>query len=371
MHSKASLSPYILNYKASRALHINPKKPISITCSVTNRCNSRCLTCNIWKIYSEKPELQKNELKVEEFNKIFQSLGKSPYWFTMSGGEPFLREDLDYICESAYDNCRPAIINIPTNGILTNTITNTTRKILEACPKTSVVINMSLDGVDAKHDEIRRVPGNFNKSLETFQKLRNLRSEFPNLELGIHSVVSKFSINHLLETYAFAKSLNPDSFITEVAEERSELFTKNTGIAPEPKEYERSINHLLEMMKKEAPTSAKKVSSTTRAFRLIYYRIATQVLREKRQIIPCYAGYASCQITPMGDIWPCCVLGYDATMGNLRTVEYDFNKVWCSEKAQQIRKSIFKGECYCPLANAHYTSMICDFSTLFKVILNL
>lgn len=122
---------------------------------------------------------------------------------------------------------------------------------------------------------------------------------------------------------------------------------------------------------KEDQAKSKKISRTTKAFRLAYYNIAANTLKEKKQVIPCYAGYASCQITPLGDVWPCCIRGYDANMGNLRDVEYDFKKIWHSQKAQEIRKTIKDKECYCPLANSHYTSILCNFSTLLKVIPNL
>jgi MoaA/NifB/PqqE/SkfB family radical SAM enzyme len=370
MRSKLLLAPYIFDYKASRILHIKPWMPINITCSVTNRCNSRCLTCNVWKIYIEKPELQKDEFKTGEFDQTFQSIGRAPFWITMSGGEPFLRKDLAQICEAAYHHCQPAIINIPTNGILTDIIPETTKEISEKCPKTSIVINVSLDGIGFMHDEIRRIPGNFDKLLETYQILKKLQDEFQNLEIGIHSVVSKFNVDKLLETYEYAKQLEPDSYITEVAEERSELFTINSGITPDLKKYEDFIQELTNKMKHDSLAS-KKVSKTTKAFRLVYYKIATQVLKEKKQVIPCYAGYASCQISPLGEVWPCCILGYEASIGNLRNVEYNFKKIWQSEKAYEIRKHIRDRTCYCPLANAHYTSILCNLSSMLKVVLNM
>jgi len=33
-------------------------------------------------------------------------------------------------------------------------------------------------------------------------------------------------------------------------------------------------------------------------FRLEYYKMVKQVLKEHRQIIPCYSGFASAQISP-------------------------------------------------------------------------
>jgi hypothetical protein len=54
-------------------------------------------------------------------------------------------------------------------------------------------------------------------------------------------------------------------------------------------------------------------------------------------------------------------------VGNLREHDYDFARVWRTAKAQQLRRSIKAGECYCPLANAAYTNMLTHGPTLLKV----
>jgi len=66
-------------------------------------------------------------------------------------------------------------------------------------------------------------------------------------------------------------------------------------------------------------------------------------------------------------VWPCCVLGYDKSMGNLRESEYSFRKIWFSERADKVREYIRNQNCSCPLANAHYTNILCNFSELPKV----
>ena len=75
-------------------------KPVNVTVSTTYRCNSRCLTCNVY----ERPV---DELSAEEWDRAFRSLGRSAQWFTFSGGEPFVRKDLVEIVESACreNNC--------------------------------------------------------------------------------------------------------------------------------------------------------------------------------------------------------------------------------------------------------------------------
>jgi hypothetical protein len=54
-------------------------------------------------------------------------------------------------------------------------------------------------------------------------------------------------------------------------------------------------------------------------------------------------------------------------MGNLRDHDYDFGSVWRTGKADQLRRSIKAGECYCPLANAAYTNMLTHGPTVTRV----
>jgi len=342
--------------------------PINLTVSVTNMCNSRCKTCFIWRLYRDKPELKEKEFETWEFERTFESIGKSVFWATISGGEPYLRPDLPEICVALSEYCKPRIINIPTNSLLPKVIEDKTKEILEGCDCPNLIINLSLDGIGAKHDEIRGVPRNFRLLLETYQRLKCLKEEFPRLQIGVHSVVSRYSIDGLLDVYEFVKQLSADSYITEVAEQRTELFTVGKDIAPDPDQYTKFVSELSKRIRNDFTHYNKSMSRVTQAFRLTYYQIAAKEHEENRQIIPCYAAFASCQITPYGDVWPCCILGYDRPMGNLRETNYDFRKIWFSEKADDVRRYVKSEDCACPLANAHYTNILLNFKELLKVL---
>jgi MoaA/NifB/PqqE/SkfB family radical SAM enzyme len=349
-----SLIPKIPKYKSFRRFGYPESLPLNLTLNVTYRCPSRCQTCNIWKKNAD-------ELTLSEWEKILKSIGKSPYWLILSGGEPFARQDLDQLCKIAYDNCRPKVINIPTNGYLFPVIPQKVKKILSACPSSQIVINLSLDGIGEKHDTIRNLRGSFENLLKTYEALRKI--EDPRLTLGIHSVISKLNHKNIPEIYEFVmKDLKPDSYITEIAEKRVELDNFNLDVFPDSAEYEEAINFLIAKMKKQ---KSKGFSNVTRALRINYYNLAKDILRRKRQVLPCYAGFASAQITADGEVWPCCVRG--DSMGNLRENNYDFRKIWSGEKAQKIRKSIKNKECFCPLASASYTNMLMDAKTLSKI----
>jgi len=107
------------------------------------------------------------------------------------------------------------------------------------------------------------------------------------------------------------------------------------------------------------------------SFRLNYYDFVVEILEKHRQVVPCYAGVASGQISAYGDVWPCCILARNSSMGNLREVGYDLRKIWFSEKAQAVRRRIKQGECYCPMANVYYTNMLLSPTVMLKVLTKL
>jgi MoaA/NifB/PqqE/SkfB family radical SAM enzyme len=301
---------------------------------------------------------------LEEWEKIFRSLGKNLFWATISGGEPFLRNDIVEIVGALYDHCKPSIINIPTNGLLKERIPDVVKKITQHCKSAQIIINLSIDDIGDKHDAIRGIPGSYARVLDTFAALKSLN--ISNLSVGIHTVISKFNVGRIPEIYRHLRTLCPDSYITEIAEEREELDTIGAGISPEYSDYARAVDFLANELKSD---HFNRVGKITRAFRMKYYEITKKILREHRQVIPCYAGFASAQIAPDGEVWMCCVKA--KSIGNLRDVGYDFSKVWFSTKAEELRTSIKKKECFCPLANAAYTNMLHDMKTMTRISLNL
>src|SRR5215475_3321910 len=172
----AKVLPEIPALKASYATGHMFRLPVNITVSVSYRCNSRCKTCNVWL-------LPNDDLTLAEWDPVFESLGRAPYWFTFSGGEPTLRKDLPDLVASAYRHCRPAIINIPTNGIQSKIIPGRVERILQASPKSEVIINLSLDAAGNRHDELRGVRNNWAHAMQTYASLKALKNRYSHLTL--------------------------------------------------------------------------------------------------------------------------------------------------------------------------------------------
>ena len=329
--------------------------PFSVVISVSYRCNSKCQTCDVWR----KPN---DDMSLEEWDHTFARIGRGPLYFTFTGGEPFLRSDTADMALSAYKHCRPAVITIPTNGILTRRIIEQVDRLCAGAPKTKIGINLSLDEIGERHDEIRMVPGNWKKAMKTWAELKTLQKQHSNLVLTTHTVISNFNIDRFFEIYAGLEFLKPDSYITEIAEERVELDTVGWEITPMAEKYGPIADFLSEKARERRVTGFAKI---TQAFRAEYYQLAKKTLYEHKQVIPCYAGWASCQIAPNGDIWSCCIRA--ESVGNLRENDYELKRIWRSQAMSQLRNSIYQGECHCPMANASYANMVLHPPTITRV----
>lgn len=349
--------PRLPGYVAFRRFGWPRLLPLNLVVSVTYRCNSRCQTCNVW-------QRDADELSLKEWRRVFRKMGRAPYYITFSGGEPFLRQDLIELVKSAYENCQPAVITIPTNGLLSRIIPSWVEGILEVTPQAQVIVNLSLDGVGQEHDAIRGVLGNYQRALETWEGLRAINH--PNLVRGIHTVISRFNAARIPAIYQRLQELVPDSYITEIAEERVELGTVGMDIAPTLEEYSRAADYLIAQISQRRFSGLARI---TQAFRAQYYDLVKRILREERQVIPCYAGWASGHIAPDGDVWTCCTRAQP--IGNLREVDYDLSKIWFGQRAAELRASIRRGECFCPMANASYSNMLLHLPTLARVAMRL
>ena len=154
----------------------------------------------------------------------------------------------------------------------------------------------------------------------------------------MHTVISKLNVHRIPEIEREARArFRPDSYITEVAENRVELKTMEKDITPDPRDYRRAVDHLQNTIRAQA-LGRHPVARLVESLRLEYYDLAAQILEEKRQVIDCYAGWASAHLAPDGNVWGCCVRA--ESLGNVRDYGYDFRTVWFGPEADAFRASV-------------------------------
>jgi MoaA/NifB/PqqE/SkfB family radical SAM enzyme len=331
--------------------------PVNLTVSVTYSCPSRCATCDIW-------QKKVDDLSVDEYGRVLPTLEKVPVWVTVSGGDQFVRGDLDEIVRVIRTTIEPSIVNIPMNGVITERIFHLLPKIAHHTVGSQLVLNLSVDEIGEAHDRIRGAERNFEKLLLVAELIHDLKTTYPHVVLGVHTVISKLNVHRIPEIEREARArFRPDSYIAEVAENRVELKTMDKDITPDPADFRCAVDHLRNRI--HARRSRHPVARLVESLRLEYYDLAARILEEKRQVIDCYAGWASAHLAPDGHVWGCCVRA--ESLGNVRDHGYDFRAVWHGARADAFRQSVRAHECACPLANASYTNLLLDGPSLARV----
>ncbi len=357
MNSPALLGR-LAGYRLAHATGRKPGLPVNLTVSVTYRCTSRCLTCDIWQ--KDVPNLS-----VDEYGKVFRSLDKVPIWVTVSGGDQFLRADLAEVVRLIRVEIEPSVINLPMNGLATQRVFDLLPKIARFSTGSQLVLNLSLDEIGDEHDRLRGAPRNYAKLLEVARFIHDLKRSHGHLVLGVHTVVSKHNVHRIKEIEEHARAtFRADSYITEVAENRVELSSMGKDITPSAEEYRPVAERLKASIR--AHRTLHPTARMVQSLRLEYYELTARTLAERRQVIPCYAGWASAHLAPDGHVWGCCTRA--ESLGNVRNFDYDFRAVWGGVAADAFRRSVKNRECACPLASASYTNLLLHPPSLAKVV---
>ncbi|HYJ47340.1 MAG TPA: radical SAM protein, partial [Pyrinomonadaceae bacterium] len=151
---------------------------------VTSRCNAFCKTC----FYHE--ELNRpGDMTFAQLEKVSRTMPRiTDLW--LSGGEPMLRRDLTQIIDTFIEHNGVRRVIIPTNGLVRARTLEVVDHVLGLHPTLHLYLNIALDGYGATHDEIRGVPGNWEKTLDCIRALYPLKEKYTErLRLNVNTVV--------------------------------------------------------------------------------------------------------------------------------------------------------------------------------------
>jgi MoaA/NifB/PqqE/SkfB family radical SAM enzyme len=306
-----------------------------VNLSVTHACNYRCKTCKIWRKYLENPELRDQELTLAEYTGLFEA-NREILWLSLTGGEPFLRDDLTEIVVSALENVdKLRVVNIATNGSLPKRIEKSLSEILD-CRRRPVYISVeiSLDGKEPIHNEIRGVKDAYQRSLETFRRLRRLKEEGKNelFDVKFEYTMSKYNSGMLKET------------IDQLAEEERSIGLDDFIITFAHKSF--FYDNLEDDVSSETEMTLKEISWFLKNYpkKSFEDRIARSFLKMSIKYFgedwrpPCVAGEHSCFINPYGDVYPCITMNYP--LGNLRTDGFSLREILNNDRSRIFRRKI-------------------------------
>ena len=187
---------------------------------ITHKCNLSCRHCSVYS-HGKLP----GELSPAEWGMILDKLADAKlFTLTLTGGEPFMREDFPEILHEVLK--RPFRVNINTNATL---ITDEIAELLaDSMPRLDSVM-VSLDGDSpATHDAIRG-EGVFEKTMNGVRKLK-----YANIPIVFYCTVNSVNIDRIEQTAELAarygNSIKFNTFIDSGPNSDSELNPNPTQI---------------------------------------------------------------------------------------------------------------------------------------------
>lgn len=285
-------------------------RPRQLWFEVTDKCNCRCKFCNIWRNRSTK-----NVLTPEEIGKaLSDDLFKELEYIMLSGGEPFLRADLEEIIMRIHNILPKAQIFVGTNCSLPDRVINVVKSAISN--NINIGVGISLDGIGEQHDSVRGMKGLFEKVdwlLHELLVLRKIAGDKLSIATGF--VLSDITLPVLEEVKAYTHKMNVQLHVQWYNEA---LYYDNIG------------KHLLSNTK--AIIDAIHLLSPTPI-----HEMGIKLLTGKSIKFPCFAMYTFCLLKCSGDIVPCFNL-WDVKVGNLR--ESPPSLIWQSLEAKKARRKV-------------------------------
>ena len=282
-------------------------KKLNGTVIVTYRCNARCNMCSRFK----RPSKPEEEISLETIKKL-----PKMYFTNITGGEPFIREDLKDIVRELYKKSDRIVIS--TNGFFTD-------RIIDLCKEfPNVGIRISIEGLEETNNKIRGLQDGFNRGYSTLKKLVEMKHP----DVGFGMTVQDANAKDLVPLYKLSDELNMEFATASL--HNSFYFVENKNIIHDrlmvAEQFENLINELLNS------------NQPKKWFRAYFNHGLINYIFGQKRLLPCDMAFDTFFIDPYGDVMPCNGTKEKEVMGNLN--EQTWDELWNSEQAEKVRNKV-------------------------------
>lgn len=276
---------------------------------VTYRCNAKCYMCNTWQYPSKKEE--------EYLPDLVDKLPDGLKFINITGGEPFLRADIEQIIENALKKTERLVIS--TNGYFTE-------KIIRAAERfgNKIGFRISIEGLPAANDELRGIKNGFDHGLRTLVTLHGMGMK----DIGFGMTVSDRNAKDMIELYRLANAMGLE-FATATTH-NSFYFHKDDNFYQDQENVAKTFEEIaVELLKTNKPKNW---------FRSYFNMGLANKVRGKKRPLPCEVGTDMFFVDPFGNVMPCNGSEQPMVMGNLH--KQSFDEIWIGPEARKIREQV-------------------------------
>lgn len=185
------LKTYILYYL--EVIFKYRMKPRLIQLPITSKCNSRCLTCNVWKQNIHR------DINPEELKDIFSSSFFSKVrGVGINGGEPTIHPNFKDVVGAVLSLPKLKNIFVISNCINNDLLLSCLQQVYPMCKKRGVklYLQISIDGIGDVHNNVRGIKVSFDRSLQLLKELLINKSKYLD-GFDIGCTISRYNVDFL------------------------------------------------------------------------------------------------------------------------------------------------------------------------------
>ncbi len=338
---------------------LHPGRISFLVLFVTDRCNAQCPYCfnNFLPHLSHSTRRDAAPLlSLDEYERIAGNLDPL-FQVVLSGGEPFLRDDVDAIVGAFHKRAGARLFSIPTNGSLPDRAARKLETMAASCPRATFNLIVSLDALGPRHDALRRLPGGFEKALSLCRAALELRRSRGNVNLVVTTAVSNDNLDEVGALQSFlARALPPKGWHHNIQ------YDQRLGSRPANASRFKAKALELETNPAGAPGGLWERFVSRWYVRRINAIILDQ-LAQDRMIYRCVGGRKIGVVMPDGGAYPCEPFVFETDYRrfprrNLRDFGYDFERLRREPGYVRMMEFIEQGRCRaCPWSCAATASM--------------
>ncbi len=315
---------------------------------VTSRCNALCKTC-FYHAELNRP----GDMTFEQIERLSRTMPQiTDLW--LSGGEPTLRRDVNDIIDCFVRRNGINRLIIPTNALIKSRVCEVVEHALSQHPNLDLYLNVALDGYGKTHDEIRGVPNNWEKTLDSLRALEDLKERYGDrFRLNVNTVVCADNYTEIERLSDFLwENFRLDGHYFNIVRGETKVgdAIKDVPLEILPEMYAR----VARLTKRYGDRMFADDDAARRFVKNMAYvgTITTHYRTQHENTIkptawpfPCTAGETIAVVDYNGDVRACELREKFATLSDY---DYDFGKLWASgARAQELEAIDGGAACWC------------------------
>ena len=314
-----------------------PKTPSSLVLFINNRCNMACDHCFIPDLNTKTPEMSTAEVFriVDSFNQ--------PIDVTITGGEALLTKDIESIMDYMMANQYVRYVGLLTNGSMPKRLADICRTIVARYPHKKLKIQISLDGPEQTHDEIRKMRRGYEKAIKSFERLMEIKKDHKNLKFVAAITLMRENLDSIETLIDDLERINVPSKMSMVRGNSFSTFDVPDSIfKPEYEPQKPYLGNDIEAVEAFLERVETKHPQYFQGYQREKLDIMLDTLKTRKRTFPCRAGFDDVVIYSDGYVAVCeQVLPF----GHMLNWDWDLAKAWNSLQVWEHRA--LTSQCAC------------------------